>query len=128
MSGHLTRYLHNLRKEHWTETIQASLLRGEHRSQRLFLAAALAIAEHEDMGFLDSYERQRARMMARRQPGSLTAGINLQTGVLAASQKVATIDADKEEARVDAAEVDAKKNLPVVHPVVDGRLKDVARG
>jgi 5'-nucleotidase len=98
-------------------------------SQRLFLSAALAVAEHEDMGFLDSYERQRARIMARRRRSAAppTAGIQMGT-MFAASRKAATSDADQEEARIDAAEVDAKKNLPVIHPVVDGRLKDVARG
>jgi 5'-nucleotidase len=98
-------------------------------SQRLF-SAALAMADFEDMGFLDAYERQRARITAgllRAGPLSVDVHLRMNLGVFSKSQDTKAA-ADKEDAKVNAAEQDAKKTLPIIHPIVDGRLKDVAKG
>lgn len=60
------------------------------------IIAAHILADFEDMGLLDCYERRRDRILG------------------------------KDEDKVNVADKDAKENLPVIHPVVDGRLKDVA--
>ncbi|EIN11144.1 Metallo-dependent phosphatase [Punctularia strigosozonata HHB-11173 SS5] len=92
----------------------------------LLFAAALAVADQEDMGLLDSYERNRARGLANLLRSS-TVNINLRMNLraLSVSDDPAAL-AEKEDAQVNAAEADAKKTLPVIHPVVDGRLQDVA--
>lgn len=121
-------------------------------SQRLF-SVARSVAEHEDVGLLDPYERQRARMsinLLRSAPISIDINVNMNlsmlrsAGVQAAAAKAADAkddsgvdaepekdleaEAEEEEAKVEAAEKDAKGTLPIIHPIVDGRLKDVAKG
>lgn len=98
----------------------------------MLLAAALAVADTEDMGLLDPYERVRTRAMARLLRASDDVNVNLRMNL--ATLKRAAVGsednnttADAEDAKVDAAENDAKKTLPVIHPVVDGRLKDVSK-
>ncbi|PPQ85477.1 hypothetical protein CVT24_008704, partial [Panaeolus cyanescens] len=98
----------------------------------LLLAAALAVADTEDMGLLDPYERVRKRHMARLLRTSESVNIHLRTNLrsfraVADSGVNEHAAADAEDAKVDAADADAKKTLPVIHPVIDGRLKDVAR-
>ncbi|KAF7344288.1 Metallo-dependent phosphatase [Mycena venus] len=97
------------------------------------LAAALLVADHEDMGLLDAYERQRARVnvqLLRADPNTVNNNVRLSRPTLFAAQsqsgKDVTAKADEQDAKIDAMEADATKALPVIHPVVDGRLKDVA--
>ncbi|KIY73873.1 Metallo-dependent phosphatase [Cylindrobasidium torrendii FP15055 ss-10] len=97
----------------------------------MLLAAALAVADTEDMGLLDPYERVRTRAMARLLRASDNVNVNLRMNLAvlrgAASDEDKNTAADAEDAKVDAAESDAKKTLPVIHPIVDGRLKDVSK-
>ncbi|KAK1227919.1 hypothetical protein PQX77_009058 [Marasmius sp. AFHP31] len=97
----------------------------------MLLAAALAVADNEDMGLLDPYERVRTRAMASLLRASDSVNINLRMNLsifrAADNEKDKKAAADAEEAKVDAAEKEAKKTLPVIHPIVDGRLRDVAK-
>ncbi|KAF9259288.1 Metallo-dependent phosphatase [Marasmius fiardii PR-910] len=76
-------------------------------------SAAYAAAVSEDMGFLDPYERRRYR---RRQAGLLHA---------ADVQANFAISGKEEEAMVNAAEEDAKESLPIIHPIIDGRMTNL---
>ncbi|THU84298.1 Metallo-dependent phosphatase [Dendrothele bispora CBS 962.96] len=94
------------------------------------VTAALKLAEHEDMGLLDSYERQRTRMTARLLRTD-TIPRNVAMRMISpmrfsAANSDAHASADDEEAKANAADEDAKKTLAIIHPAVDGRLKDVA--
>ncbi|KAJ6556564.1 Metallo-dependent phosphatase [Mycena vulgaris] len=104
-------------------------------ASRALLAAALLVADHEDMGFLDAYERQRARVeveLMRADPNTVNNNLRLSLPTFFAAQTQSKGDvsakADEEDAKIDAMDADAEKALPVIHPVVDGRLKDVASG
>ncbi|KAJ3555668.1 hypothetical protein NM688_g2448 [Phlebia brevispora] len=93
---------------------------------RVLFAAALAIADHEDIGLLDSYERHRARWIADLlRDANVNINLRVNLSVFRTSDDTAAV-ADQEDAKVDAAEKEARRTLPVIHPVVDGRLKDVA--
>ncbi|KAF8145139.1 Metallo-dependent phosphatase-like protein, partial [Mycena galopus ATCC 62051] len=103
-------------------------------SQALF-TAALLVADHEDMGFLDAYERQRARVriqLMRADPNTVNNHLRLSLPTFFAAQPQSRGDvsakADEEDTKIDAMDADAEKALPVIHPVVDGRMKDVALG
>ena len=88
------------------------------------------MAEFADIGLLDSYERQRSRMKSRIRQANPTL-MNVASAVntsLLRSRSFFAAAADDEDAKVDAAEADAKKTLPVIHPILDGRLKNVAQG
>ena len=97
---------------------------------RAFVTAALGLAEFADIGLLDSYERQRSRMKSRIRQANPTL-MNVASAVntsLLRSRSFFAAAADDDDAKVDAAEADAKKTLPVIHPILDGRLKNVAQG
>ncbi|KAJ6526896.1 Metallo-dependent phosphatase [Mycena vulgaris] len=103
-------------------------------SQALF-TTALLVADHEDMGFLDAYERQRARVgiqLMRADPNTVNNHLRLSLPTFFAAQPRSRGDvsakADEEDTKIDAMDADAEKALPVIHPVVDGRMKDVALG
>lgn len=94
----------------------------------ILLVAALAVADNEDMGLVDPYERVRTRALANCLRTSESVNINLQMNLAihgAAYDEDKKAAADAEDAKVDAAEKEAKDTLPVIHPVVDGRLKQV---
>ncbi|KAF5384466.1 hypothetical protein D9757_006409 [Collybiopsis confluens] len=98
----------------------------------MLLAAALAVADCEDMGLLDPYERVWARTVARRlrEPNLATNTIlrmNLSIRNLSDSTQDNQTIADAEDKKVDAADKEAEKTLPTICPVVDGRLKNVAK-
>lgn len=88
-------------------------------SQRL-VSAALKVAEFEDMGFLDPYERQRARMTANLNISP--AGLNFSLRMTSDAAKMKSAASDE----MKAADEEAVQSLPVIHPTVDGRLKNVA--
>ncbi|KAJ7511422.1 Metallo-dependent phosphatase [Mycena galericulata] len=99
-------------------------------SQALF-TAALLVADHQDIGLLDSYERQRARMevaLMRLDPRDVNINLRLSLRMFFTTQtrSMRQAEADKKETEINAAEADARKALPVIHPVIDGRLKDNA--
>lgn len=73
-----------------------------------FYSAAFKVADHEDMNFLDAYERCRSR--------------HLQALTMGARLLMDGADDDK----VDVEGEKAKEHLLVIHPVTDGRLKDAA--
>ncbi|KAJ8514906.1 hypothetical protein ONZ45_g7602 [Pleurotus djamor] len=77
-------------------------------TQRL-VSAALQVAEFEDVGLMDPYERLRMRREARSSTATRSAG---------GSSKV--------EAVVNAAEKKAAGTFPVIRPVVDNRLRNIA--
>ncbi|KAF7791785.1 hypothetical protein EIP86_002809 [Pleurotus ostreatoroseus] len=96
-------------------------------ASRALFTAALAIADHEDVGLLDSYEQSRSRQLARLlRSANISVHLQMNLPMLKNSGDDALAVADKVDAKVDAAEVGAKRALPVIHPVVDGRLKNVA--
>ncbi|THU95171.1 Metallo-dependent phosphatase [Dendrothele bispora CBS 962.96] len=94
------------------------------------VTAALKLAEHEDMGLLDSYERQKARVTARLlRTDTIPRNVAMRMispMMFSAANSDARASADDEEAKANAADEDAKKTLAIIHPVVDGRLKDVS--
>lgn len=93
-------------------------------------SAALTVVDYEHMGLLDSYDRQRARETARlHRFGSLSMNTKSVAGysLFSVPGGDVTTDVDEEEATVAAAENDADKSLPIIHPVVDGRLKNIAK-
>lgn len=98
-------------------------------ANRFLIGTASAVADREDMGLLDPYERIRARQRA---PADDTMRMGLPMLGAQASDDNAAVDtevaAKVDAAKVDAARVDAAANeaLPLIHPVVDGRLQDVA--
>lgn len=107
-------------------------------SSQTLLSAAISVAEQEDMGMLDPYERQRVRMtisLLRSSPISIDVNLRMNMPVLTSFKALgaASVDAntqaaaDEGEIKVKTAEAAAKKTLPVIHPLVDGRLEDMAR-
>jgi hypothetical protein len=95
------------------------------------VCAAIHTAEHEDVGLLDPYERQRAHMQAhllRADPTDVDVNLRMCLPMLCddISRKDAIATADEKDAKINAMEEDAQKALPVIHPFIDGRLKDVA--
>ncbi|KAG5220151.1 Metallo-dependent phosphatase [Salix suchowensis] len=88
-------------------------------SQRL-VSAALKVAEFEDMGLLDPYERQRARMTANLNISP--AGLNFSIRMTSDAAKMKSAASDE----MKVADEEALQSLPVIHPTVDGRLKNVA--
>ncbi|KAJ7824797.1 Metallo-dependent phosphatase [Mycena olivaceomarginata] len=104
-------------------------------ASRALLAAALLVGDHEEMGLLDAYERHRARVeveLMRADPNTVNNNLRLTLPTFFAAQTQSRQDvstkADEKDAKINAMEADAEKALPVIHPVVDGRLKDVASG
>ncbi|KAF7354380.1 Metallo-dependent phosphatase [Mycena venus] len=104
-------------------------------ASRALLAAALLVADHEDMGSVDAYERQRARaevQLMRADPNTVNNNLRLALPIFFAAQTQSRQDvsakADEADTEIDAMEADAEKALPVIHPVVDGRFKDIALG
>ncbi|KAJ8094243.1 hypothetical protein PM082_006782 [Marasmius tenuissimus] len=97
----------------------------------MLLAGALAVADNEDMGLLDPYERVRTRatasLLRNSDSANINPGMNLFVSRAVDSDEDHKAAADAVDAKVDAAEKEAQKALPVIHPVVDGRLKDVAK-
>ncbi|KAL4266750.1 5'-nucleotidase family protein [Pleurotus pulmonarius] len=89
-------------------------------SQRL-VSAALKVAEFEDIGLLDPYERQRARMTANLSISPAGLNFSIQMSSDAPKMKRAASDEMK------VADEEAVQSLPVIHPTVDGRLKNVGR-
>ncbi|KAJ8502019.1 hypothetical protein ONZ45_g11924 [Pleurotus djamor] len=92
-------------------------------SQRL-VSAALQLAEFEDVGLMDPYERLRTRREAQRDQPNVTARF------AGASRTMATAsiaDGNNVNDAVNSAEKKAAETLPVIYPVVDGRLKDLSR-
>lgn len=81
------------------------------------------MAESEDVGFLDSYERTRARIIAQRL-GSPSGPIHANLRTTRSEDSVGVANQVENEAKV--AKESVTKHLPVIHPVVDGRLKNVA--
>ncbi|KAJ6553022.1 Metallo-dependent phosphatase [Mycena capillaripes] len=104
-------------------------------ASRALLAAALLVADHEEMGLLDAYERHRARVeveLMRADPNTVNNNLRLSLPTFFAAQtqsrRDVSAEADEKDVKISAMEADAEKALPVIHPVVDGRLKDVASG
>ncbi|KAJ7854667.1 Metallo-dependent phosphatase [Mycena olivaceomarginata] len=104
-------------------------------ASRALLAAALLVGDHEEMGLLDAYKRHRARVeveLMRADPNTVDNNLRLTLPTFFATQTQSRQDvstkADEKDAKINAMEADAEKVLPVIHPVVDGRLKDVASG
>jgi 5'-nucleotidase len=102
-------------------------------ASQALLAAALLVGDHEEMGLLDAYERHRARVeveLMRADPNTVNNNLRLTLPTFFAAQTQSRQDvstkADEKDAKINAMEADAEKALPVIHPVVDGRLKDVA--
>ena len=102
-------------------------------ASRALFTAALLVAEQEDMGLLDSYERQRARMqveLMRADPSAVNVNLRLSFPMFFSgagkNQKDIAAEADEEEAKINDMEANAERALPVIHPFVDGRLKNVA--
>ncbi|TFK22412.1 Metallo-dependent phosphatase [Coprinopsis marcescibilis] len=116
-----------------------------------FIPAALSLVDNVDLGLLDPYERRRARRhianCQKKDQGCLeckTYGVVsiIQTGiargvsVLSKSARMisspgsnaASDDVKTRLATLDAADKEGKATLPVIRPVVDGRLKDVSKG
>ncbi|KAF8837793.1 Metallo-dependent phosphatase [Paxillus ammoniavirescens] len=94
-------------------------------ASRELYSIALKIADREDMDFLDVYEQQRARRRAARSASSAGAGVE----TMSLRMSMATNKSvDAEDDKVEAKEAEEEgKDLPVIHPVVDGRLKDAGR-
>ncbi|KXN90361.1 putative 5'-nucleotidase [Leucoagaricus sp. SymC.cos] len=96
------------------------------------IVASHLVADHEDIGLLDCYERRRTRILADLQRQAASGASDAQDTLSRLfsgnrqQPEASAKEADQEEAKVDAADKDAKENIPVIHPVVDGRLKDVA--
>ncbi|KAJ7270316.1 Metallo-dependent phosphatase [Mycena rebaudengoi] len=104
-------------------------------ASRALIAAALLVADHEDMEFLDAYELHRARVqvaLMRADPHTVNNNLRLALPAFFSAQTQSrqnvSAKADEEDTKIDVREADAEKALPVIHPVVDGRLKDVALG
>ncbi|KIK93908.1 hypothetical protein PAXRUDRAFT_828526 [Paxillus rubicundulus Ve08.2h10] len=97
-------------------------------ASRELYSHALKIAEREDMGALDPYERRRARRRAARcnVRAAATSGTEVTSSktVIVTSQNVTDAD-ENDEAKAEEGEEEVK-DLPIIHPVVDGRLKDAA--
>ncbi|KAF4573662.1 hypothetical protein EYR36_008180 [Pleurotus pulmonarius] len=89
-------------------------------SQRL-VSVALKVAEFEEIGLLDPYERQRARMTANLSISP--AGLNFSIQMTSDAPKMKRAASDE----MKVADEEAVQSLPVIHPTVDGRLKNVGR-
>ncbi|KAF8840348.1 Metallo-dependent phosphatase [Paxillus ammoniavirescens] len=95
-------------------------------ASRELYSNALKIAEREDMGFLDVYEKRRARRRAAR--STVKAAAAARTEITSSKTVIATAqNVDADEAKVEEGEEEVK-DLPIIHPIVDGRLKDAAAG
>jgi 5'-nucleotidase len=105
-------------------------------SSQDFNSDAFKAADFEDIGFLDSYDRLRAcRFGAARNtsPVSEAAGVSpgsTDIGLLSLSspnnRAIKSTEVNSVDNYEKAMKKEAEKSLPVIHPVVDGRLKDVA--
>jgi hypothetical protein len=87
------------------------------------------------MRYLDAYELHRARVqvaLMRADPSTVNNNLRLALPAFFSaktqSQRDVSAKADEEDTKIDVREADAEKALPVIHPVVDGRLKDVSLG
>ncbi|KAJ8501489.1 hypothetical protein ONZ45_g12136 [Pleurotus djamor] len=87
-------------------------------SQRL-VSAAIHMAEFEDIGLMDPYERSRMRKEARRNLPHPTARF---AGAL---KTTALPPPDDVDVALAAAEKQTAESIPVIHPVIDGRLKNI---
>lgn len=99
-------------------------------TSHLLAAAVLNLAEKEDVGLLDPYERQRARMtvkLLRAARKSIDESRRMAALAAGGSMDSQTSEADKVEDTVEAAERDAKDTLPTIRPMVDGRLRDISQ-
>ncbi|KIK95089.1 hypothetical protein PAXRUDRAFT_407850 [Paxillus rubicundulus Ve08.2h10] len=98
-------------------------------ASRELYSLALKIADREDMDFLDAYERQRTRRRAAR--SAFSGGTGAPVEAISFSSRMSSVTSknfDAEEDKIKAKEAEEEgKDLPVIHPVVDGRLKDAGR-
>lgn len=79
--------------------------------------AAFRVADQEDIGLLDPYERCRARLIRANSEELESTDPRM---------KVPSLGSLSTDTVIHAAEQEAMKHLPVIHPVIDGRLKNVS--
>lgn len=73
---------------------------------------ALRVAEHEDMNIVDGYERHRM-------------GVQVEGSFFTKIVRRNKTEASNNTVQEQAKEVKVEKDLPVISPVIDGRLKDL---
>lgn len=88
-------------------------------------AAALAVADQENMDDLDPYELQLRALDRARPPRNSSIELDTQVTVSRGSDDTAAVE-DQEATEADPTQVDATKTTPLIRPVIDGRLKDIA--